>query len=129
TDLPLAVTDLRGLPADERARQADVLIDAEAARPFDLTRGPLLRLSVIRLADEESIVLMTVHHIAYDGWSTGVLVHEFATLYKAVIAGKDRRNQAGGPAILPPLPIQYPDFAYWQRQWQQDGLLESQLAY
>jgi amino acid adenylation domain-containing protein/thioester reductase-like protein len=129
TDLPLTVTDLRGLAAEERARQADALIDAEAARPFDLTRGPLLRLGVIRLTDDESIVLMTVHHIAYDGWSTGVLVHEFATLYKAVLAGKDLRHRAGGPAILPPLPIQYPDFAYWQRQWQQDGLFDGQLAY
>jgi len=125
SDLQLNVSDLRGLPTKDRERQADALIDAEAARPFDLTRGPLLRLGVIRLADDETIVLMTVHHIAYDGWSTGVLVNEFATLYKAVIAGKDRRSQA----ILPPLPIQYPDFAYWQRQWLQDGLLDGQLAY
>jgi amino acid adenylation domain-containing protein/thioester reductase-like protein len=124
-DLPLEVTDLRGLPPDERKHQADALIDAEAARPFDLTSGPLLRLGVIRLADDESIVLMTVHHIAYDGWSTGVLVQEFATLYKAVIATRDRRKQP----VLPPLAIQYPDFAYWQRQWQQDGLLDGQLAY
>jgi amino acid adenylation domain-containing protein/thioester reductase-like protein len=120
-DLPLDVLDLRRLPTDQRASRTDELIDAEARKPFDLARGPLMRVGVIRLADDENIVLMTVHHIAYDGWSTGVLVREFASFYKAVLSGK--------PPELPPLPVQYPDFAYWQLRWLRDGLLDAQLAY
>jgi amino acid adenylation domain-containing protein/thioester reductase-like protein len=119
--LPLTVVDLRDLPAEERETKAKELTQQEARRPFDLTTGPMLRLSLIRLSDQDQLVLMTVHHIAYDGWSTGVLVHEFTTLYRGYVAGK--------PAALPPLPIQYPDLAYWQRRWLRDGLLDDQIAY
>src|SRR5207247_2616463 len=84
-------------------------------------RGPMLRLAVLRLGPQDHVVLMTVHHIAYDGWSTGVLVQEFTTLYRAIAEGR--------PPDLPPLPVQYPDFAYWQRRWLADGLLEGLIGF
>src|SRR5947209_19722363 len=81
----------------------------------------MLRLAMLRMGPQDHVVLMTVHHIAYDGWSTGVLVHEFTTLYRTIAEGRD--------AQLAPLPIQYPDFAYWQRSWLADGKLDKQLDY
>src|SRR5439155_5251696 len=119
--LPMDVTDLSGLPAEEREAKARELSDLEGRKSFDLARGPMLRLAVLRLGPQDHVVLMTVHHIAYDGWSTGVLVQEFTTLYRAIAEGR--------PPDLPPLPVQYPDFAYWQRRWLADGPLDGQLAY
>lgn len=119
--LPLEVVDLREMPAAEREAKAKELTETEASKPFNLASGPLLRLAVLRLADLDQIVLMTVHHIAFDGWSTGVLVSEFAALYRGLDTGE--------PATLSPLPIQFPDLAYWQRQWMQSGLLDGQLEY
>ena len=86
-----------------------------------MATGPLLRLSVLRIGELDQIVLMTVHHIAFDGWSTGVLISEFAALYRGFISGS--------PATLPALPIQFPDLAYWQKQWFAEGLLDDQLDY
>jgi amino acid adenylation domain-containing protein len=91
------------------------MIAAEAAFPFDLARGPLLRASLLRLDDDEHVLLLTVHHIAADLWSLGVLVRELAALY------------AGSP--LPELPVQYADFAVWQRGWLEGEALERQLAF
>jgi amino acid adenylation domain-containing protein len=119
--LEMTVVDLRDLPEAERERRATELTRAESRKPFDLAVGPLLRLTVLRLGDLDQTVLMTVHHIAYDGWSTGVLVREFAALYRGFL------NDVA--PTLPALPIQYPDFAYWQRQWLQTGLLNDQLNY
>ncbi|HEY1379606.1 MAG TPA: amino acid adenylation domain-containing protein, partial [Gemmataceae bacterium] len=141
--LPLEVTDLSHLPPEEREAKARELSDAEGRKPFDLARGPMLRLAALRLGPQDHVVLMTVHHIAYDGWSTGVLVHEFTTLYRA-ITERNPKSQAPNPnsdslgfgawdlgfaKLLPPLPIQYPDFAYWQRRWLAAGRLDGQLAY
>src|SRR5262249_8571433 len=95
--LPMAVIDLRHLPREGREAEAKAHARREAATPFALARGPLLRLTLLRLADQDHYVLMTVHHIAFDGWSTGVMVHEFVTLYRGFTTGK--------PAALPPLPI------------------------
>jgi amino acid adenylation domain-containing protein len=117
----LELIDLSDLPPEERENRARELADREGRKPFDLATGPLLRLSVLRLGATDQLVLMTVHHIAYDGWSTGVLLHEFATLYRAFVEG---RNIA-----LPPLAIQYPDFAAWQRQCIADGRFDPQLEY
>ena len=100
--LPMEWTDLSDLPPDEREVKARELSDLEGRKSFDLTRGPMLRLAVLTLAPLDHFILMTVHHIAYDGWSTGVLVHEFATLYRAFAEGRT--------VEFPPLPIQYPDF-------------------
>jgi amino acid adenylation domain-containing protein len=117
----LQVADLRGELAAEREGSALRLATAEAQFPFDLAGGPLLRVTLLVLDDQEHIVLLTLHHIVTDGWSIGILIREIATLYQAFAAGR--------PSPLPPLPIQYADFAAWQRQWLQGEALVTQLAY
>ena len=119
--LPLPVTDLRALPGDEAEAEARRLAEAEAHRPFDLAQGPLLRADLLRLGDGEHLLLLTMHHIVSDGWSMGVLLRELAALYSAFLAGR--------PSPLADLPIQYADFAAWQREWLQGEALEPQLAY
>ncbi|HEY4597271.1 MAG TPA: AMP-binding protein, partial [Thermoanaerobaculia bacterium] len=94
---------------------------ADAARPFDLARGPLLRSLLLRLAAADHALLLGMHHVVSDGWSMGVLVREATALYAAGLAGR--------PSPLPDLPIQYADFAVWQRRWLSEGELERQLAY
>ncbi|MFI2511456.1 non-ribosomal peptide synthase/polyketide synthase [Streptomyces sp. NPDC018972] len=106
-DVPLTLHDLSALPDGERdARLAD-LLDAERARTFDLRRGPLLHTGLIRLADDEHVLTLTLHHIITDGWSTGVLTGDLAHFYRS------RLGAAVG--TLPPLPVQYTDYAHWQR--------------
>jgi amino acid adenylation domain-containing protein len=119
--IELPVVDLRKLPAIERESEVRRLVTAEAQRPFDLSRGPLLRGTVLRLGDEEHVGLLTMHHIVSDGWSTGILVREVATLYVAFCSGVS--------LPLPALPVQYADFAHWQRKWLQGEVLETQVAY
>ena len=119
--IALAMLDLRTLPASEREIEVRRLVTAEARLPFDLSRGPLLRGTLLHLGDEEHVGLLTMHHIVSDGWSTGILVREVATLYLAFCAG--------GGSPLPALPIQYADFAHWQRQWLQGDVLDTQIAY
>jgi amino acid adenylation domain-containing protein/thioester reductase-like protein len=119
--LPMDVIDISHLPPEEREERARELSDQEGRKSFDLAHGPMLRATVLRLGPQDHFILMTVHHIAYDGWSTGVLVHEFTAAYRAIT--EDR------PYAFTPLPIQYPDFAYWQRRWLADGLLDGQLDY
>ncbi|HYD80084.1 MAG TPA: condensation domain-containing protein, partial [Paucimonas sp.] len=119
--LDLPVADLSPLPPAERDAQAQSLIRAEAQAPFDLAVGPLVRARLIRLQDTEHIVLFTMHHIVSDGWSMGVLVREVAALYAAHVQGL--------PSPLPPLAIQYADFAHWQRQWLAGEVLQKQLDY
>jgi amino acid adenylation domain-containing protein/FkbM family methyltransferase len=118
-ELPL--TDLSRLPAPEREAEALRLTQEEATRPFDLERGPLVRATLVRLADEEHLLLFAMHHIVSDGWSMGVLVGEISTLYKAFVKGE--------PSPLKELPVQYADYAVWQREWLQGETLEAQLAY
>src|SRR6185369_12751949 len=100
---------------------AAALASEEAARPFDLARGPLLRSTLLELASEEHRLLCTFHHIACDGWSVGVLVSELSALYTAFC-----RRQ---PSPLPPLPLQYSDFAAWQRRWLTEEVLAEHLAH
>jgi hypothetical protein len=119
--MPLTVRDLRGLPETEREDEARHLIQEDSQRPFDLVQGPLLRGFLLRLSEQEHLLLVTLHHIICDGWSLGILVHELAVLYDALAAGR--------PSPLPVLPIQYADFAHWQRQWRHNALLEAQCAY
>jgi len=119
--IKLPIVDLRNLAASEREIEVRRLVTAEAQRPFDLSKGPLIRGTVLRLGDEEHVGLLTMQHIVSDGWSTGILVRELATLYVAFCAGRS--------SPLPALPIQYADFAHWQRQWLQDEVLETQVAY
>ncbi|MEW5861365.1 MAG: amino acid adenylation domain-containing protein [Cyanobacteriota bacterium] len=117
----LPVIDLRNLPPSEREASVLRLATEEAQRPFNLTQLPLLRVTLLQLDDAENAVLLTLHHIIADGWSMGVLIREVATLYEAFCAGK--------PSPLPELPIQYADYAVWQRQWLQGEVLEAKLAY
>ena len=105
----------------DRNGTAERLIIEEAHRAFDLANGPLLRSVVLRLDAEEHIVLLTMHHIVSDGWSMGVLTQEMAALYNAF-------SQAL-PSPLPDLPVQYADFACWQRRWLSGDVLERQLTY
>ena len=118
--LTLSVLDLSQLPSDERAAETRRLRN-EALRPFNLEKGPLLRASLLRLAEDEHLLLLTMHHIVSDGWSLGVLFRELATLYESFVEGKT--------PSLPELPIQYADFAVWQRRWLNGEILERQLAY
>ncbi|MFL6234420.1 MAG: amino acid adenylation domain-containing protein [Thermoanaerobaculia bacterium] len=119
--LEMPVVDLRALPAGRREATVRLLATAERLRPFHLGTGPLIRATLLRLGKEEHAALLTLHHIVADGWSVNVLIHELATLYAAFAAG--------GPSPLPALPIQYPDFAVWQREWLRGEVLETQLAY
>src|SRR5262249_2259536 len=96
-------------------------LDDVAAVPFDLTRGPLVRLSVCRTSPDDCIVLIVMHHIVSDGWSGGILLRELTTLYEAFSRGE--------PSPLPELAIQYADFAAWHRKWLEDGVLGAELAY
>ncbi|HVT56893.1 MAG TPA: non-ribosomal peptide synthase/polyketide synthase, partial [Thermoanaerobaculia bacterium] len=113
--------DLAALPGARREAEAARLAEAEAVRPFDLTAGPLLRAAFVPLAADEHVVLLTMHHIASDGWSWSLLLREIAALYEAFSAGR--------PSPLPELPIQYADYALWQRAWLTGAALEAQLAY
>jgi amino acid adenylation domain-containing protein/non-ribosomal peptide synthase protein (TIGR01720 family) len=113
--------DLSALPEQEREAESQRLAREEANRPFDLTGGPLLRAALVRLAEQEHILLLTTHHIISDGWSIGILVREIAELYEAFLAG------ASSP--LAELPIQYGDYAAWERKRFQGGALDEQLAY
>ncbi len=117
----LTVIDLAELPANQRETKVKQLALAEAQQPFNLETDTLLRVKLLRLGEQEYVILLTMHHIVSDGWSTSVLVHELATLYKAFSNGQ--------PSPLPELPIQYIDFAAWQKQWLTGEVLESQLAY
>jgi amino acid adenylation domain-containing protein len=119
--LPLPVTDLSGLPEAERRERAHRLAADEAARPFDLAYDLKLRAGLLRLGADEHVLMLTMHHIASDGWSMGVLVRELGTLYEAFSAGR--------PSPLEPLPVQYADYAVWQRERLEGGLLDTQLAY
>ncbi len=113
--------DLSGLPAASREAELRELADAEAGRPFDLARGPLLRALLLRLGGEEHALLLNLHHIVSDGWSLGVLVHEVTELYAAAVQSQ--------PAALPELPVQYADYAAWQRRRLQGETLEAEIAY
>ncbi|HEU0076107.1 MAG TPA: amino acid adenylation domain-containing protein, partial [Longimicrobiaceae bacterium] len=117
----LPVTDLRSLPAASREAEVRHLARDEAARPFDLAAGPLLRVSAVRLDEAEWGLLFTMHHIVSDGWSMGVLVREVSALYDALAEGRE--------AGLPELPVQYADYAAWQRGWLAGETLEAKLGY
>ncbi|HEY6807133.1 MAG TPA: amino acid adenylation domain-containing protein [Pyrinomonadaceae bacterium] len=118
-DLPLV--DLTDTPLESRRQVAFQFATDESRRAFDLAHGPLLRATLLRLSDEDHVLLLTVHHIVSDGWSTGVLIHELTTFYKAYATDS--------VPVLEALPIQYADYAEWQREWLQGEQLEEQLGY
>jgi amino acid adenylation domain-containing protein len=113
--------DLSALPELEREGELTQLGATMARDAFDLSKGPLLRACLARLAADEHVLFLTMHHIISDGWSMGVLIRELAVLYEALSEGK--------PSPLPELPIQYADFAVWQREWLQSENLEAHLSY
>ncbi|HSK80439.1 MAG TPA: amino acid adenylation domain-containing protein, partial [Thermoanaerobaculia bacterium] len=115
------VVDLAGLPGEAREAEARRLAAEEARTPFDVPRGPHLRARLLRLAEDEHAALFTTHHIVSDGWSMGVLVREIAALYPAFASGQ--------PSPLPELPLQYPDFADWQRRYLAGEVLEEQIRF
>ena len=119
--LALPVIDLSDLPATEREAQTQQGITRESRWEFDLAQGPLLRISLLYLGEKEHILVLTVHHSVFDGWSLDVLLHELSTLYEAFSAKK--------PSPLAEMPLQYADFAIWQRKWLQGEVLEKQLVY
>ncbi|MFY9571325.1 MAG: amino acid adenylation domain-containing protein, partial [Blastocatellia bacterium] len=119
--LKVPVIDLSHLSAGERESEAGRLASLEAHESFDLSRGPLLRLTLLRLGPADHVALLTMHHIISDGWSMGILITEIASLYEAFSKGE--------PSPLPELAIQYADFADWQRKWLQGEVLEEQLEY
>ncbi|HEY9734990.1 MAG TPA: amino acid adenylation domain-containing protein [Trichocoleus sp.] len=122
-ELPLTLTPtvLTDLPADRRDEAAREQIRQESERPFDLSRGPLLRARLWQLDRTSHLLLIALHHIIFDEWSSGVFIRELGALYAAFVSGR--------PANLPELPIQYADFAHWQRQWLQGEVLHQQLGY
>ncbi|HEY0174439.1 MAG TPA: amino acid adenylation domain-containing protein, partial [Pyrinomonadaceae bacterium] len=119
--LTLEVSDLSADPAGERLARARAEVEEEGRRPFDLARGPVVRARLLRLGPTEHVLAVTMHHIVSDGWSVGVFIKELAAFYEAFCRGED--------PPLAELPIQYADYAAWQRGWLQGEELERQLAY
>jgi amino acid adenylation domain-containing protein len=119
--VPLPIADLTRVPAAEREPAFGALAHDHSHRAFDLQRGPLLRTQLVRLGGEPDLLLVTMHHIVTDGWSMDIFKAELTTLCRAFGAGR--------PSPLPPLAIQYADFAAWQLDWLQGAVLEELLAY
>ncbi len=120
-EFSIPLLDLSSLPEPERGAALSAALEAEASRPFDLARGPLFRALLWRLGEREHLLLLAMHHIVSDGWSMGVLVREVAALYPAFLKGR--------PSPLPELPVQYADFAVWQRSWLTGEVLERELSW
>ncbi|MFP2913043.1 non-ribosomal peptide synthetase, partial [Pyxidicoccus sp. 3LFB2] len=113
--------DLSHLPVPEREAEARRRVEEDSRRPFDLERGPLLRTTLLKLSEQEHVLVLVMHHIVSDGWSMSILVREVAALYEAYAQGREPR--------LPELPVQYADYAVWQREWLKGEVLEGQLDY
>ncbi|MFL6116766.1 MAG: condensation domain-containing protein, partial [Catenulispora sp.] len=117
----LPVLDLGGLPRPEREGALRQALAEEGARPFDLREGPLLRVGLVRLAADEHVLMLSMHHIVTDGWSTGVISDELSAAYAAALEGREPE--------LPELDVQYADFAVWQRELLATPVLDEQLGY
>ena len=120
---PLVIkhVDFSALPATVRERAVAETAEQQSVLPFDLSVGPLLRVTLLKLAEQEHVLLLTLHHIVSDGWSMNVLIDEFIHCYDAF--------EAGAQPQLAPLPIQYSDYALWQRRWLEAGEQARQLDY
>jgi Condensation domain len=113
--------DLLSIPADKRWSEMGVFAKAEAMRPFDLRVGPLLRTALVQLAEDDHVLIVVVHHIISDGWSMSVLMGEIGQLYDAYSRGEELK--------LPELPLQYTDYAQWQKEWLASDACQAQLKY
>ena len=120
-EMTLSLVDLSKLGEDHKAIEQQRLIYEEAWRPFDLANDVLLRGSLIKLSEEEHVLVLTIHHIVFDGWSIGIFVQELSSLYQTL--------EGNASTQLPPLPIQYADYSCWQREWLHDKVLDKQLEY
>ncbi|KYC42747.1 hypothetical protein WA1_15530, partial [Scytonema hofmannii PCC 7110] len=121
TNWTLCVLDWQNMPKSEQEIATKKLVQQQAIQPFDLAKGILFRTTLVVLSNTEHILLACMHHVVSDAWSMGVFVEELAELYNA--------DREGKPSPLLPLPIQYADFALWQRQWLQGNVLQNQLSY
>ena len=120
-DVPVLIEDLSGLPMPEQVRLAEALAAQEAAAPFDLSAGPLFRVKLLRLGENRHLLLMTAHHIVCDGWSIELMKQEIGQIYQAYASGESPR--------LPELPVQYPDYARWQREQMRGDYARTHLDY
>jgi amino acid adenylation domain-containing protein len=118
---PIKLLDLSALEAQEQATAIERQIQAATGTPFDLAAGPLLRAVLLRRDPQTYVFVLVLHHIITDGWSMGVMIREIVSVYLGAVRGQS--------VELPPLPIQYADYAVWQRSWLQNEVLERQLAY
>ena len=119
--LKLEVCDLQHLPEAEQSAEVKRITDAEARCPFDLAQGPLIRATLLKLEEEEHLLIVAMHHITSDGWSMGILYRELTAHYRAFSCGKT--------PTVPVLSLQYADYAVWQRQWLQGEVIEKQISY
>ncbi|GAB4213803.1 MAG: hypothetical protein OHK0022_51410 [Roseiflexaceae bacterium] len=119
--VPLHRMDLRGVPEATKPGEVRRLMMENALHRFDLARGPLIRADLLQLADHEHVFLLNIHHIVFDAWSVGLFMRELTVLYDAFVRGV--------PSPLPELPVQYPDYAIWQRERLQGDVLKEQLEY
>ena len=138
--ITIAQEDLRYLPEATREQAALEIATQELRNPFDLTKAPLFRARLLKLADEEHLALLSMHHIISDGWSTTVLIRELTFFYllytehaevnqEYLLQTADGLANLQGLDALPALPIQYVDFAEWQRDWLRGEVLQSQIDY
>jgi hypothetical protein len=119
--IALPVIDLSGIESLRREEEAERIVQQETDRGFDLARDPILRAVLLKLSEAEHVLFMNTHHIASDGWSSGVMLNDLCSFYQAAVMKR--------PASLPPLAIQYADYSFWQRNWLQGEVLAKQLTY
>lgn len=119
--IKLSLIDIRDLSPEIREAETQKLAQMQAKHAFDLSAAPLLNIKLVQVAEQEYVLLLTMHHIVADGWSAGVISRELANVYESFCTGK--------PCLLPNLPIQYADFAVWQRRWLQTEALALQMEY
>jgi amino acid adenylation domain-containing protein len=120
-EFKIPVIDLSGLEEPQQSVRVENWLKEEGRRPFDFEKGPMLRVTLLKLKETEHLFMLTEHHLIHDGWTQGVLLKEFITIFSAYFQGGDHH--------LPELPIQYADFAVWQREYMQGDRLERHLAY
>ncbi len=120
-ELELNLEDLSALKSDEAEKEIRKIAQSEAAFAFNLATGPLIRVRMLKVSDEEHVIIFTLHHIISDGWSMGIMISEIAVSYAAFCTNENPQ--------LPALPVQYADYAAWQRAWLQGDVLEKQLNY
>ncbi len=119
--IPISVVDLRDIPDAQVEAELHRLAVEDSLRPFNLRKGPLIRVRLLRFREDDHGLLVTMHHIVSDNWSTGLFVKEFMSTYTAIVSGRDPE--------LPELVVQYADYAAWQRKWLRGKTLEKQLNY